>query len=86
MGKNARPSLSAIMGANQPSAPANRSAAHAPTPAPKRRSVGRRRQGYEQLNVLVPSGLRQAARIKAMQANRDLSDVVSEFLQGWVSS
>ncbi len=48
------------------------------------RKPGKRRQGWVQLNNYVPEELRIRAKVKALQQNRDLSDVVTELLKEWV--
>lgn len=61
-------------------------AAVSENPAPKRaRKIGRRRAGHEQLNVLLPANVRREARVKAMREGRDISDVVTQLLQSWLT-
>jgi len=47
---------------------------------------GKRALGWEQLNVLVPGDVRRAAKAKASQTDRDLSNVVTDLLRQWISS
>jgi hypothetical protein len=49
------------------------------------RPGGKRLQGWEQLNVLVPGDVRRAARAKALQTDRDLSGVVTDLLKEWIA-
>ncbi|MBB6016916.1 hypothetical protein HNQ04_002174 [Deinococcus radiopugnans ATCC 19172] len=37
-----------------------------------------------QLNVSIPVSLRKAARLKALQEEREIASVVRELLEGWV--
>ena len=48
------------------------------------RRIGKRSQGWVQLNVLVPKELRQQAKVKALMEERELSEVVAELLRQWV--
>lgn len=48
------------------------------------RKPGKRRQGWVQLNMYVPEELRIRAKVKALQQDRDLSDIVTELLEVWV--
>lgn len=68
-------------GSAQESAPNQHASLH----APKARRAGRRASGHVQLNVLLPEDLRRAAKIKAMRQDREISEVVEEFLTKWVS-
>lgn len=74
-----RPSLTAIIEKNA-------GGAAEPAPAPRaasERKPGKRRMGWTQLNVYVPEELRTKAKMRALQENRDLSDVVTELLTAW---
>ena len=74
-----RPSLTAIIKKN-----AGGAADAAPAPsAASERKPGKRRMGWTQLNVYVPEELRTKAKVKALQENRDVSDVVTELLTAW---
>ena len=68
-----RPTLSAVMG-------------KASTPAPSSRKSSKRANGCEQLNVLIPGELRRSAKASAMRQGRDISDVVTELLTGWLAN
>ncbi len=83
-----RPSLSNVMdkGAER---------ANAPQPAPAlldelapkgQRKPGKRRLGWVQLNMYVLEELRTKAKVKALQSERDLSEIVTELLEKWVDS
>ena len=48
------------------------------------RKPGKRSLGWVQLNMYVPEELRTKVKIKALQADRDVSDVVTELLEAWV--
>lgn len=49
------------------------------------RSVRRPRKDYRQLNVLVPKEIVQSFKIKAIQEERELSDIVTELLARWLN-
>lgn len=48
------------------------------------RKTGKRSLGWVQMNMYVPEELRTKAKVKALQQNCDLSDVVTELLREWV--
>jgi hypothetical protein len=50
------------------------------------RKPGKRSSGWVQLNSYVPGELRTRAKVKALQQNRDLSDIVTELLEDWVNN
>lgn len=66
---SSRPSLSAVPEQSQAATPSVR-----PNP----------RQTMVQLNVSIPVSLRKAARLKALQEEREIASVVRELLEGWV--
>ena len=79
MAKAGRPSLTAIIEKNA-------GGAAEPAPAPRaasERKPGKRRMGWSQLNVYVPEELRIKVKVKALQEDRDVSDVVTELLTAW---
>lgn len=47
--------------------------------------IGRRRQGYAQLNVLVPTEMRKEAKVRALMEERDISEIVAKLLDGWLT-
>ena len=47
------------------------------------RKPGKKSLGWVQLNMYVPEELRTKVKIKALQADRDVSDVVTELLEAW---
>lgn len=79
-----RPSLSDVIKRDEPQA---EEAAKPPTPQPdaSQREPGKRRRGWIQLNVYIPKEIRTAAKVKALQEGRDISDIVTELLEGWVA-
>lgn len=48
-----------------------------------RRKPGKRSLGWVQLNVQVPADVRARAKIKAIQEDTDLSEVVTRLLTEW---
>ncbi len=67
----------------------------APRPAPAslddsvrstkaQRKPGKKRLGWVQISLYIPEELRTKVKMKALQQNRDLTDVVAELLEGWV--
>ena len=48
------------------------------------RKPGKKSLGWVQLNMYVPEELRTKVKIKALQADRDVSDIVTELLEAWV--
>lgn len=83
-----RPSLSNVMDKG-----AERTDAPQPAPAllegqtPRgQRKPGKKRLGWVQLNMYVPEELRTKAKVKALQSERDLSEVVTELLEKWIDS
>jgi len=66
-------------------APPQRKATRKPVrPARKAEKVSRRAAGHVQLNVLLPANLRKQAKVKALQEDRDLSEVIETLLKKWV--
>lgn len=55
-------------------------------PVPAQRKPGKKKLGWVQLNSYVPEDLRTRAKVKALQQDRDLSDIVTELLEVWVAS
>ncbi len=88
-----RPSLSEVIKRDEPSPGPTQSDPEATpgtemnpaSPASSQREPGKRRRGWLQLNVYVPKELRTAAKVKALQEGRDISDIVTELLEGWVA-
>ena len=83
-----RPSLTAVMDkgvehtdALRP-APASLDDSAQSTKAP--RKPGKKRLGWVQISLYIPEELRTKVKMKALQQNRDLTDVVAELLEGWV--
>lgn len=66
---SSRPLLSAVLAQGQATTPPVR-----PNP----------RQTMAQLNVSIPVALRKAARLKALEEERDMASVVRELLEAWV--
>jgi hypothetical protein len=46
--------------------------------------ASRRAAGHVQLNVLLPESLRKAAKMQALQEDRDLSEVIEGLLRKWL--
>ena len=68
-------------------APERREAGRVARPRPARRAdkaISRRAAGHVQLNVLLPSELRKQAKMKALQQDKDLSEVIETLLEKWV--
>ena len=82
MAKTPRPSLSAVMDKGTEARADSSPAAPAVATATPRKS-GKRSQGWIQLNVYVPEELRIKVKVKALQEDRDMSDVVTELLTAW---
>lgn len=85
-----RPSLATVMdkGAEQKTDTSPPVAASSDTqvqPGTAQRKTGKRRLGWAQLNSYVPEELRTRVKVKALQQNRDLSDIVTELLEEWVN-
>ena len=95
-----RPALSAILGEGRPieaatSTPAPVALQQATTSTAKKaqakvkkpkpaKKTSRRAAGHVQLNVLLPESLRKAAKMKALQEDRDLSEVIEGLLRKWL--
>lgn len=47
--------------------------------------AGLKRDRQEQINVLVPRGLRTPFRVKAMQEGRTMSDLVTEWIREYLN-
>ena len=47
------------------------------------RKPGKKSLGWVQLNMYVPEELRTKVKIKALQADRDVSEIVTELLEAW---
>lgn len=74
-----RPSLTAVMDKG-----AQRVEETVPAPSgAAERKPGKKRLGWTQLNVYVPEALRTKAKVKALQENRDMSEIVTELLTAW---
>ena len=59
------------------------------TRTPKKQAVkepSRRSAGHVQLNVLLPESLRKAAKLRALQEDRDLSEVIETLLRRWLGN
>lgn len=54
-------------------------------PVTAQRKPGKKKLGWVQLNSYVPENLRTRAKVKALQQDRDLSDIVTELLEEWVA-
>jgi hypothetical protein len=60
-----------------------------PAPAPKRSSrklAKRNDPNYRQVGLYLPRDIHQAARIKAMEEGREISQVVEDLLSEWLNS
>ncbi len=83
-----RPSLTAVMdkGAEYNDAPrlAPASLDDSAQSTKAQRKPGKKRLGWVQISLYIPEELRTKVKMKALQQNRDLTDVVAELLAEWV--
>ena len=56
-------------------------AAPAPAPVPVETSAGKRKNGWTQLNVLIPADVKRRLRVYAAETETELSLVVTELLR-----
>jgi len=56
-----------------------------PTEAPGKAQGERKRDRQEQINVLVPEGMRTPFRIKAMSEGTTMSDLVTEWIREYLN-
>jgi hypothetical protein len=57
----------------------------APRKPAKAKGPSRRASGYVQLNVLLSGELRKRAKMKALEEDKELSEVIETLLEKWVA-
>lgn len=79
-----RPSLATVMEKGAEQKPDTSRPIIPQEPVKAQRKPGKKSLGWVQLNMYVPEELRTRVKIKALQADRDVSDIVTELLEAWV--